>query len=285
MTDTSADKKGKYYERFDAYSRFLHVLVITSFISLAITGMIIKFSGIGVFQSISNFLGGYAVTGFIHRVAAVVTFVYFGLHIGYLIRKVKKKQSKFTSLLHGENSLVPNKNDLTELIATMKWFIGKGPRPEYGRWTYWEKFDYWAVFWGVAVIGLSGLILWFPEFFTSIGLPGWFINIATIVHSDEALLAVGFIFTYHFFNTHFRPDKFPMDTVIFTGHVPLEEYKKDRPREYQELVESGNLDKVVVEKEISYTRLKTIKFFGYLFLATGIAIVILIVYSMIAGVY
>ncbi len=69
----------KYYERFDAYSRFLHILVITSFISLALTGMIIKFSGIGIFQTISKMMGGYAVTGFIHRVAAVVTFIYFFL--------------------------------------------------------------------------------------------------------------------------------------------------------------------------------------------------------------
>jgi hypothetical protein len=66
--------------------------------------------------------------------------------------------------------------------------------------------------------------------------------VATTIHSDEALLAVGFIFTIHFFNTHFRPEKFPIDTVIFTGGMPLEEFKKDRPREYQEMVERGELE-------------------------------------------
>ena len=141
-----------------------------------------------------------------------------------------------------------------------------------------------AVFWGVAVIGFSGLILWFPEFFT-LFFPGWFINVAQIIHSDEALLAVGFIFTIHFFNTHLRPESFPIDTVIFTGYVPLEEYKKDRPREYQHLVDSGNLDKVVVEKEISPSWLKTVKFFGYLFLSAGIIIILLIIYSLLVGVY
>ena len=90
----------------------------------------------------------------------------------------------------------------------MKWFVGMGPRPQYGRWTYWEKFDYFAVFWGIAVIGSTGLTLWFPVFFTRF-LPGSFINVATIIHSDEALLATGFIFTVHFFNTHLRPEKFP----------------------------------------------------------------------------
>ncbi|MHB8905667.1 MAG: formate dehydrogenase subunit gamma [Melioribacteraceae bacterium] len=280
MIDKTEVKKGKYYERFDAYSRFLHVLVITSFISLAITGMIIKFSGSGIFQTLSDMMGGYAVTGFIHRVAAVVTFIYFGLHIGYLIRKIKKKNSKFTSLLHGENSLVPNKKDFTELVATMKWFVGKGPQPEYGRWTYWEKFDYWAVFWGVAVIGFSGLILWFPEFFTSLGLPGSFINIATIIHSDEALLAVGFIFTYHFFNTHFRPDKFPMDTVIFTGKVHIDELKSDRPHEYEIIMQDPDLQKKFGEAPPIFLR-RAARIFGFTALTIGVILIVLIIYSMI----
>ena len=105
----------------------------------------------------------------------------------------------------------------------------RGRGRAYGRCTYWEKFDYFAVFWGMFIIGSTGLFLWFPEFFTIV-LPGWFVNVATIIHSDEALLAVAFIFTIHFFNTHFRPDKFPMDPVIFTGRVPLEELKRDKPR-------------------------------------------------------
>src|ERR1051326_5897238 len=75
--------------------------------------------------------------------------------------------------------------DLREMLGSLRWFLGRGPRPEYGRWTYWEKFDYFAVFWGVAVIGLSGLLLWFPTFFTNF-LPGWCLNLATIIHSDEA---------------------------------------------------------------------------------------------------
>ena len=65
-----------------------------------------------------------------------------------------------------------NGKDIKDFWGTVKWFFGAGPRPEYGRWTYWEKFDYLAVFWGVAVIGLSGLMLWFPEFFTKF-MPGW----------------------------------------------------------------------------------------------------------------
>jgi hypothetical protein len=116
----------------------------------------------------------------------------------------------------GSNSMVPQPHDVAQIYQHFRYFFGLGPRPRFGRWAYWEKFDYWAVFWGVGVIGASGLMLWFPTLFSQF-LPGWVFNIAIIVHSDEALLATGFIFTVHFFNSHLRPEKFPMDPVIFTG--------------------------------------------------------------------
>jgi cytochrome b subunit of formate dehydrogenase len=175
-----------------------------------------------------------------------------------------------------------NLQDLKDFWATMKWFFGVGPRPDYGRWTYWEKFDYFAVFWGVAIIGLSGLIKWYPEYFTYL-LPGWMINVAAIVHSDEALLAVGFIFTIHFFNTHLRPEAFPMDKVIFSGLVPLEEYKKDRPRAYEALKQSGELRKRVIKDQISETKQKVITIFGYTALFIGVTLIGLIIYSFLFG--
>lgn len=270
----------KYYERFDPVLRILHLLVIISFLTLALTGTTIKFSGVGIFQTISKLLGGYQVTGFMHRIAAVITFGYFFSHLGYIFYLKKKEGKAFKYFLMGSNSLVPNKNDFIEYIQTIKWFLGLSKRPAYGKWTYWEKFDYFAVFWGVAIIGASGLLLWFPEFFTRLGIPGLIINIATIIHSDEALLATGFIFTVHFFNTHFRPDKFPMDKVIFIGSVPVEELKKDRPKLYKELLESGELEKHLVDPP-SKRFLIAVKIFGLSALATGIIFIILIIYSMI----
>ncbi|HPF36756.1 MAG TPA: cytochrome C, partial [Candidatus Krumholzibacteria bacterium] len=208
----------KMFRRFGRVERYLHLLVIISFLSLAITGMTLKFSYLGWAQAISHALGGFQGTGVIHRIAALITFFYFTRHIIALVSKKKESGKSWKDFVLGPDSMLPNKRDGQEFIQTVKWFVGLGPRPEYGRWTYWEKFDYLAVFWGVAMIGFSGLVLWFPEFFTRL-LPGWFINVATIIHSDEALLATGFIFTIHFFNTHFRPDRFPMDPVIFTGRM------------------------------------------------------------------
>ena len=174
-----------------------------------------------------------------------------------------------------------NRRDWQELKGTLKWFIGAGPRPEYGRWTYWEKFDYFAVFWGVFVIGTTGLMLWFSELFTRF-LPGWFINVATIIHSDEALLATGFIFTVHFFNTHFRPDRFPMDTVIFTGRMSLEELREDRPREYRKMIKTRDFKKHLVDPLPDYV-VRGMKIFGACALVTGLVLIVLIIWAQVFG--
>jgi cytochrome b subunit of formate dehydrogenase len=195
----------------------------------------------------------------------------------------RKRRSGLTWLgyLRSESSLVFTRTDLREFWQSARWFFGRGPRPAYGRYTYWEKFDYFAVFWGMFVIGSTGLLLWFPEFFTNL-LPGWTVNVATIIHSDEALLAVGFIFTIHFFNTHFRLDKFPMDPVIFTGRVPIEELKRDKPREYERLVASGELDETLVDPYPGRLE-RAFKIFGFAALAVGLTLIALIVYSMLFG--
>jgi hypothetical protein len=136
-----------------------------------------------------------------------------------------------------------------------------------------------AVFWGIAIIGSTGLTLWFPEFFTRF-LPGWFLNVATIIHSDEALLATGFIFTVHFFNTHLRPEKFPMDIVVFAGRMSVEELRRDKPAEYEALVQNGELEKHLVEPYPAVV-VKTIRVFAWGALALGFSMVIWIVYAMI----
>ncbi|MEN8229823.1 MAG: cytochrome c3 family protein [Bacteroidota bacterium] len=278
----SKEEGNLYIKRFNRGQRITHLFVIISFILLALTGMMLKFAHMEWAKFLSRFIGGVETAGVLHRIGAVITFGYFSFHVYNLVKIKRQKKLSLAGLIFGKNSLWFNMQDIKDFWATIKWFMGKGPRPNYGRWTYWEKFDYIAVFWGVAIIGFSGLVLWFPIFFTKF-LPGWVINVSQIVHSDEALLAVGFIFTVHFFNTHFRPEAFPMDTVIFTGHMPLEHFKHERPREYQELKDSGELEKLVTEKEYSKDSMRLIKLFGFLALATGVILVGFIIYSFLAG--
>ncbi len=253
--------------------------MIVSFMSLALTGMSLKFSYTGWAYFLSRVLGGFEAAGFIHRVAAVFMISIFITHIVDLVRRKRREHGTWRGMLLGPDTMLPTKKDFSDFIGSLKWFIGRGPRPRYGRWTYWEKFDYFAVFWGIAVIGSTGFMLWFPEFFTNF-VPGWFINVATIIHSDEALLAVGFIFTVHFFNTHLRPEKFPMDLVIFTGRMSVEEFREDKPAEYEALVRGGVLEQHLVEPYQPIV-IRTIRAFAWAALATGFSIVVWIIYAML----
>jgi cytochrome b subunit of formate dehydrogenase len=265
--------------RFSRLNRVLHALMIVSFMSLALTGMTLKFSYTGWASFLARVFGGFESAGYIHRVAALIMFGIFFTHLYDLAKRKKTEFGSWRALLFGEHTMLFTKRDVREFVASIKWFLNIGPRPAYGRWTYWEKFDYFAVFWGVFIIGSTGLMLWFPEFFTQF-IPGWFINVATIIHSDEALLAVGFIFTVHFFNTHLRPEKFPMDTVIFTGYQSVAELKEDRPREYEELVKNGKLHDLIAEQHPPVV-IKTMKIFGWIALSLGFGIILLIIYAMV----
>ncbi|MBI5622362.1 MAG: hypothetical protein HY924_01150 [Elusimicrobia bacterium] len=265
--------------RFTPLERGQHAVMIVSFITLAFTGMMLKFSYTGWAGALAHFLGGFESAGFIHRLAAVVMFGLFMTHLWDLLKRKLPAAGGVFGLLFGPNTMIPTLRDAKEALATVLWYVGRGPRPEYGRWTYWEKFDYFAVFWGIAIIGSTGLTLWFPELVTRV-LPGWVLNVATIIHSDEALLAVGFIFTIHFFNTHFRPDKFPMDMVIFTGSVPAEELSYDRPEEFRSLEAAGGV-KSKLGPAPSVEFVKWARVFGFAALAAGLTLVVGIVSAML----
>lgn len=276
-----AIKDRRMFQRFDPIIRQLHFVLILSFLGLALTGMTLKFSYMPWALWLSRVLGGFQTMGIIHRTCAVIMLLVFGTHVAVIVQRKRKAGITWIKMIFSPNSLMFNWNDLREIVQTMKWFFRRGPQPRYGQWTYWEKFDYFAVFWGVAIIGSSGLILWFPEWCTYI-LPGWFINVATIIHSDEALLAVGFIFTIHFFNTHFRPEKFPMDMAMFTGRIPVEELAHERPRQYEELVASGELEKHLVPEAPKEFRFWA-AVFGTLALMIGFTLVLFILWAMIFG--
>jgi cytochrome b subunit of formate dehydrogenase len=174
----------------------------------------------------------------------------------------------------GPDSFIPNLKDLQDAIGMFKWFFGLGPRPEFDRWSYWEKFDYWAPFWGVTIIGASGAMLWAKEFVAAI-LPGWVFNVAMIFHAEEAVLAAGFLFTVHFFNNHWRPENFPLDILMFTGKVPLEKFKREHPLDYNRLVANGELKSHIVEAPSRPMTLGS-KILGFTLMAVGLILLVLI---------
>src|SRR5579884_2517741 len=242
--------RGRYIQRFGVLERTTHALVMFSFFGLVITGVPLRFSTAPWAAPLMHLLGGPIAAATMHRICAVITFGYFGLHLVTVVRNFVQADDKW-SIFWGPRSMVPQPKDVKDVIGQFKWFFGLGPRPKFDRFSYMEKFDYLAVFWGVMIIGGSGLLLWFPIFFSHF-LPGWAFNVATIVHGDEALLAMGFIFTIHFFNVHFRPEKFPIDLVIFTGRARAEYFEEEHPMEYERELHEGTLQYVAPPSRAAY---------------------------------
>jgi cytochrome b subunit of formate dehydrogenase len=270
--------EGRQFVRFRPVHRFTHALVITSFMGLTITGLPLKFSESEWAIVLARMLGGGDVAGILHRCFAVVMFTYVAIHAVVVVRWVWRQfRSGKKGWLFGPESMLPRWKDVKDMIGMFKWFVGLGKMPKFDRWTYWEKFDYWADGFGTVVIGGSGLMLAFP-IATSWILPGWMFNVAMIVHGYEALLAIAFIFTIHFFNAHLRVGKFPADPVIFSGQISEHELREERPLEYERLVQEGRLDELSVAPKSERFH-KRVKIGGSILLTIGIGLVVLIVWA------
>jgi len=174
--------------------------------------------------------GGIKLAPIFHRIAGTILMLLFIYHIGYLIYnfyfgEIVPMKTKGTLSIGkliraiATQPLMPNLKDAKDIIALLKYlFFISNKRPEGAEFTWKEKFDYWAPFWGIVVIGSSGIIMWGQDLVSKV-LPGWVINFALIAHSDEALLAALFLFIWHWYNVHFSISVFPMGTAFLTGYL------------------------------------------------------------------
>ena len=262
---------GRHVRRFSWQWRANHWALALSVMVLTFTGMVVMFPETGWATATIGFFGGPSDFGYVHRTAAVVFLIAVFGHAGVVLLRLSRNPD---FEWFGPDSLLPRRKDWADMKSQFRWFFGKGDAPRFDRWAYWEKFDYWAVYWGALVIGLSGLVLWFSPFFSRF-LPGWAFNLATLAHGLEAFLAVMTLFVVHFFNNHFRPSKFPLDTVMFVGSWDLEEFKEERPEHYERLKASGELEKRLVAPPSR--RAKTVSYaLGFTLLGTGLILLALV---------
>jgi cytochrome b subunit of formate dehydrogenase len=214
--------------RFDIHQRLQHAILAVSFILLVLTGWPLHTYGIGASHVLVTLFGGLEACGNVHRAAAgglVTACIYHLLYAAVLLKRRAMPPS-----------MIPMPRDIQDFIGNLLFFLGlRRERPRFPRFSYFEKFDYWAVFWGVVIMVGSGLIRWFPETALKI-LPAWVYEIAYFAHADEALLAALAIFVWHFYNTHLRPAVFPMSWIFITGRLTLKELAEEHGAEYDELV-------------------------------------------------
>lgn len=276
---TAAPVTRRYYRRFTPAQTLLHATVLSTFLGLAMTGLPLRFSSSPLAKDFANAVGGFGAILFFHKFCAVILTLAFLAHVGHVLYRGIIRKEK--GIFWGPTSMVPQWKDLKDLFGNFRWFLGLGPKPKFERYAYWEKFDYWAVFWGMVVIGFSGYAMWFAPFFAHF-LPGWALNAALIVHGEEALLAVLFIFAIHFFNTHLRPGSFPMDMVVLTGRETEKEFEEKRSMEYSRLAAAGKLE-ARVDGAPSSSFVNVMRIAGFTAVAIGLALLVLTLMAYFSG--
>jgi len=265
-----------YFRRWPAILRIAHLSFAICTIMLVLTGMTLFNADTSWAPFISRLFGGPRLTGDVHRVFATGFLGIFFWQLGYMVYRIARSWKTFRWF--GPDSLVPSLTDMVDIVGMFKWFFGLAPKPEFDRWTYWEKFDYWAPFWGVAIIGTTGALMWF-KYLTAAYLPGWVFNVALIFHGEEAVLAAGFLFTVHFFNNHWRPEQFPLDIRIFTGVMPLEKFKEEHAIQYKRLRDNGELSKYLVDAPSRPMTLGS-KILGFTLMGCGLFLLVFVVYGL-----
>lgn len=267
----------KHVRRWSTTAVVMHIVIVSSFLGLVATGLPLRYHFTEWAKVLGSIYGGVEISRLIHRFCAFVTIGYALFHVGVLVKRIAIKKEYY--LFYGPDTMVPRWKDLVDLYHNFRFFLYLGPPPRWGKWTYYEKFDYFALFWGVPIVVITGLVMLFPNFFSRF-MPGSWLNVASLVHSEEALLAAGFIFTFHFFHNHLRPGVIPMDINIFTGTMPLERLIQERPEEYERLKNEGLLDQLVVDAPNSRIMLES-KLFGLFALSIGLFLVVAIFVSYV----
>jgi len=219
-------EKPKTIIRFSVLQRIEHWLLVLSFVTLALTGLPQKYALAGISDAIIRFLGGIETVRGIHHFAAVVFLlesVYHLAVVGYKLIVLRLKAS-----------MLPGFKDVTDGIQSLMYNLGvRKDQPKMDRYNFTEKLEYWAMIWGVVMMGLTGFILWNPIATAKI-LPGEFIPASKSAHGNEAVLAVLAILVWHFYNVHLRHWNWSM----FTGKLTRKEMEEEHPLEL-EAIESG----------------------------------------------
>ncbi len=223
----STVKKQTSFPRMTKNEIIQHILLLSSFIALAVTGFALKYTNSFWAEGLLELGMTEAVRKLIHRVSAVVMMVLGLYHIVYLFVTPRGRNVL--------KNLMPNLGDITSLVQNLKYYLGLSKiHPKFGKYDYAEKAEYWALIWGTLVMGVTGIILWFP---TLVGdwAPVWLIKVAEIIHFYEAVLATLAIIVWHWFFVMFRPSQYPMSFAWISGTVPLKEYREHHEEHFRDV--------------------------------------------------
>jgi len=256
--------------RFTGIDRLTHLFLIVTFMVLAVTGaaQVVMHTDWG--RELLWLMGGYERVKAVHIATGWVMTVGFVVYIIMALARLDWRQPGRS--LFGPDSLIPKWRDFKEFGQRLLWFFGLGKAPRFERWTYLEKFDYWAVFWGIPLLFITGLMLYYP-IETSRILPGWTLNVAAVLHRAEAVLALVYIVLIHLVFGHFRRSTFPLNDAMFSGGVPLDHLEQEKPDWVVRLHREGRLARMAVAAPALWFRALYL-LFGYATIAFGLYLVL-----------
>jgi formate dehydrogenase gamma subunit len=217
------------YLRMSKSERIQHFLLLSSFITLILTGFGLKFPESFWVKWIVYIIGEHAfeARGVVHRIASLVMIVASMYHLYYILFTVRGKQLV--------RDFLPGKQDLIDFKDSMLYLLGQSDeKPRMGRFSYIEKMEYWAVVWGTVIMGATGFILWFENIFLKyVGTTG--MDVSTTIHYYEAILASLAILVWHFYFIFINPDVTPMNKAWSKGYLTREQMEHEHPLELEEI--------------------------------------------------
>ncbi len=215
------------FVRFSPRQRAEHVLVMSLFIVLALTGFPQKFSDAAWARGALALMGGVERARALHRFAGIAFTLLAAVHIGTSIVLVTSGRVR--------PSMIPGRKDFSDAIKTLRYYLGASEeQAKFDRFDYRQKFEYWGLLMGGLLMIATGLVLYFPLLVTRL-LPGVVIPVAKVAHSNEGLMAFLVVITWHIYNAHFNPDVFPFDRSIFTGKIGRHRMEVEHPLELTRL--------------------------------------------------
>lgn len=223
------NNKQEKYLRMTLNERIQHLILLVSFFVLVITGFALKYPEAFWVTWLKNLFGenAFELRGIVHRIAGVLLIAVSVYHLFYVI--LSGRGRKLIS------DMVFKKSDILELVANVNYLVGiKKEKPRFGRFSYIEKAEYWALVWGTVLMSITGIVLWFENYFITV-MSNLGMEISTIIHFYEAILASLAILVWHFYFVIFRPGIFPMNMSWLTGYLSREEMEQEHPRELEEL--------------------------------------------------
>jgi cytochrome b subunit of formate dehydrogenase len=218
----------RLYLRMSVNERLQHATLLVSFITLVLTGFALKYPDawwVAPIRNISPLM--FDLRGIAHRVAGVVMVAASFYHVYYIFFVPRGKQ-----LIR---DLLPKLSDVTDAVGVLKYNLGLSPlKPKFGRFSYIEKAEYWALIWGTIVMAVTGVILWFDNTFMGLLTKLWW-DVARTVHYYEAWLATLSIIVWHFYFVMFNPDIYPINLAFWKGTLTEEEMEEEHPLELEEI--------------------------------------------------